>query len=86
MDTGRIVRNCAAFRECVTTLKKQFYPHSELSRQKAEFFPVEWRSAAKLDGDIVDAITPHKLLGLRQMLNATAMDIMYYTSPLYRTE
>ncbi|OXA60682.1 Phospholipase DDHD1 [Folsomia candida] len=49
-------------------------------------FVVEWRSAAKLDGDVVDAITPHKLLSLRQLLNATAMDIMYYTSPLYRTE
>jgi len=34
----------------------------------------------------VEAITPHKLMSLRQILNATAMDIMYYTSPLYRSE
>jgi hypothetical protein len=36
--------------------------------------------------DIVEAITPHKLLGLRQLLNSSAMDIMYYTSPLYGCE
>jgi hypothetical protein len=36
--------------------------------------------------DIVEAITPHKLLGLRQLLNSSAMDIMYYTSPLYGSE
>ncbi|XP_035703200.1 phospholipase DDHD1 isoform X2 [Folsomia candida] len=86
MDTGRIVRNCASFRECVSSLKEKFFPHLNETKQRAEFFPVEWRSAAKLDGDVVDAITPHKLLSLRQLLNATAMDIMYYTSPLYRTE
>lgn len=36
--------------------------------------------------DIVEAITPHKLQGLRQLLNSSAMDIMYYTSPLYGCE
>jgi len=36
--------------------------------------------------DIVEAITPHKLQSLRQLLNSTAMDIMYYTSPLYGCE
>jgi len=36
--------------------------------------------------DIVEAITPHKLQTLRQLLNSTAMDIMYYTSPLYGCE
>lgn len=36
--------------------------------------------------DIVEAITPHRLLRLRQLLNSSAMDIMYYTSPLYCCE
>jgi phospholipase DDHD1 len=36
--------------------------------------------------DIVEAITPHKLQTLRQLLNSSAMDIMYYTSPLYGCE
>ena len=26
-----------------------------------------------------------RILGLRTLLNSTAMDIMYYTSPLYRS-
>ncbi|CAL8099836.1 unnamed protein product [Orchesella dallaii] len=86
MDTGRIVRNCSAFRDCVATMKDKYFPQLNNAKQRAEFFPVEWRSAAKLDGDIVEAITPQKLLTLRQLLNSTAMDIMYYTSPLYRAE
>lgn len=36
--------------------------------------------------DLVESITPDKLKGLRLILNSTAMDIMYYTSPLYRGE
>ncbi|KAF6728295.1 Phospholipase DDHD1 [Oryzias melastigma] len=34
----------------------------------------------------VDSITPDKVRGIRDMLNSSAMDIMYYTSPLYRDE
>lgn len=51
-----------------------------------EFFPVEWRSSLKLDGDIVDAITPYSVLSIRHLLNTSAMDILYYTSPLYGGE
>ena len=36
--------------------------------------------------DTVDSITPDKVRGLRDMLNSSAMDIMYYSSPLYRDE
>lgn len=36
--------------------------------------------------DKVDSITPDKVQGLRDLLNSSAMDIMYYTSPLYRDE
>jgi len=35
---------------------------------------------------MVDSITPNKLKGLRSMLNSTALDILYYSSPLYRAE
>lgn len=83
MDTNRIIRNTSTFRDCVAWLKQKYFASSE---NRAEFFPVEWRSSLKLDGDIVEAITPHKLLGLRQLLNSSAMDIMYYTSPLYGCE
>ena len=53
---------------------------------RPEFLPVEWRSSLKLDGDIVESVTPNKIKGLRSVLNASAMDILYYTSPLYRSE
>lgn len=36
--------------------------------------------------DTVDSITPDKVRSIRDMLNSSAMDIMYYTSPLYRDE
>ncbi|KAG8240300.1 hypothetical protein J437_LFUL014350, partial [Ladona fulva] len=84
MDTGNIIRNSTAFRDCVSWLKQKYFPSS--SHLRIEFFPVEWRSSLKLDGDIVEAITPHKVLGLRQILNESAMDVMYYTSPLYGAE
>ncbi|CAB1427838.1 unnamed protein product [Pleuronectes platessa] len=45
-----------------------------------------WRSKLSLDGDTVDSITPDKVRGLRDLLNSSAMDIMYYNSPLYRDE
>ena len=60
--------------------------HFDPSAGRAEFIPVEWRSSLRLDGGMIDSVTPHQMLGLRQMLNDSFMDIMYYTSPLYRDE
>ncbi|XP_051153542.1 phospholipase DDHD1-like isoform X2 [Leptopilina boulardi] len=82
-DTGKIIRNTAAFRECVEWLLPRYFPKFT---QRVEFFPVEWRSSLKLDGDIVDAITPYSVLSIRNLLNTSAMDILYYTSPLYGGE
>lgn len=39
-----------------------------------------------VSADTVDSITPDKVRGLRDLLNSSAMDIMYYNSPLYRDE
>ena len=36
--------------------------------------------------DVVDSITPSHFVKLRSLLNSSAMDILYYTSPLYRAE
>ncbi|XP_046478246.1 phospholipase DDHD1 isoform X3 [Neodiprion pinetum] len=82
-DTGKIIRNTTSFRECVDWLKQKYFP---TLTHRAEFFPVEWRSSLKLDGDIVDAITPYSVLSIRHLLNTSAMDILYYTSPLYGGE
>ncbi|KAK3913402.1 Phospholipase DDHD1 [Frankliniella fusca] len=83
MDKDRIIRNTCTFRDCTSWLQTKYFPSSQ---HRAEFFPVEWRAHLKLDGGIVEAITPNKVQSIRQRLNATAMDIMYYTSPLYSSE
>ncbi|GAB1861552.1 Phospholipase DDHD1 [Camponotus japonicus] len=82
-DTGKIIRNTTCFRDCVDWLKQKYFPNS---KHRVEFFAVEWRSSLKLDGDIVEAITPYSVLSIRHLLNASAMDILYYTSPLYGAE
>ncbi|XP_044574971.1 phospholipase DDHD1-like [Cotesia glomerata] len=82
-DTGKIIRNTASFRDCVDWCKQKYFPNSS---HRVEFFPVEWRSSLKLDGDIVDAITPYSVMSIRHLLNTSAMDILYYTSPLYGGE
>ncbi|XP_034942772.1 phospholipase DDHD1-like [Chelonus insularis] len=82
-DTGKIIRNTASFRDCVDWCKQKYFPSSQF---RVEFFPVEWRSSLKLDGDIVDAITPYSVMSIRHLLNTSAMDILYYTSPLYGGE
>ncbi|XP_060790570.1 phospholipase DDHD1 isoform X2 [Neoarius graeffei] len=84
MDKDRIIKNTGMLREAVRKMEeKHFAEHTE---EHVEFLPVEWRSKLTLDGDTVDSITPDKVRGLRDLLNSSAMDIMYYTSPLYRDE
>uniref|UniRef100_A0A6A7G0P5 Phospholipase DDHD1-like n=1 Tax=Hirondellea gigas TaxID=1518452 RepID=A0A6A7G0P5_9CRUS len=97
MDTGRIIKNSTSLRDNVNTLKQRYLkelpPGSLLdpcndsaTNTTVEFFPVEWRSLLTLDNGLIDCITPLKILNIRQMLNASFMDIMYYNSPQYREE
>ncbi|XP_028851803.1 phospholipase DDHD1 isoform X2 [Denticeps clupeoides] len=84
MDQGRIIKNTGMLRDAVRKMEEKHF--SEHTDEHVEFLPVEWRSKLALDGDTVDSITPDKVRGLRDLLNSSAMDIMYYTSPLYRDE
>uniref|UniRef100_A0A8C5WMG6 DDHD domain containing 1 n=1 Tax=Leptobrachium leishanense TaxID=445787 RepID=A0A8C5WMG6_9ANUR len=84
MDQGRIIKNTAMMRDTARKVEEKHF--SNLVTDHVEFLPVEWRSKLALDGDTVDSITPDKVRGIRDMLNSSAMDIMYYTSPLYRDE
>ncbi|XP_041831830.1 phospholipase DDHD1b [Melanotaenia boesemani] len=84
MDQGRIIRNTSMMRDAARKMEERHF--SDRTAEHVEFLPVEWRSKLCLDGDTVDSITPDKVRGLRDMLNSSAMDIMYYTSPLYRDE
>nr|XP_060609112.1 phospholipase DDHD1 isoform X1 [Anolis sagrei ordinatus] len=83
MDQGRIIKNTAMMRDTARKIEDKYFSNHATH---VEFLPVEWRSKLALDGDTVDSITPDKVRGLRDMLNSSAMDIMYYTSPLYRDE
>ncbi|XP_072221105.1 phospholipase DDHD1 isoform X2 [Leuresthes tenuis] len=84
MDQGRIIKNTGMLRDGVRKMEEKHF--SEHNDEHVEFLPVEWRSKLALDGDTVDSITPDKVRGLRDLLNSSAMDIMYYNSPLYRDE
>ncbi|XP_016105924.1 phospholipase DDHD1-like [Sinocyclocheilus grahami] len=84
MDKDRIIKNTAMLREAVRKMEEKHF--AEQTEEHVEFLPVEWRSKLALDGDTVESITPDKVRGLRDLLNSSAMDIMYYTSPLYRDE
>ncbi|XP_073683347.1 phospholipase DDHD1 isoform X2 [Garra rufa] len=84
MDKDRIIKNTGMLREAVRKMEERHF--AEQTEEHVEFLPVEWRSKLALDGDTVESITPDKVRGLRDLLNSSAMDIMYYTSPLYRDE
>ncbi|XP_068253515.1 phospholipase DDHD1-like [Nyctibius grandis] len=84
MDQGRIIKNTAMMRDNVRKIKEKYF--SNLATH-VEFLPVEWRSKLTLDGDTVDSITSDRVRrALRDVLNSTTMDIMYYASPRYRDE
>lgn len=80
-DRLKIVRNTNDFR----ALCRKFEKDSRLSTRSV-YIPVEWRSRLKLNEEQVRSITPHKSITIRRFLHTTALDIMYYTSPLYRDE
>ncbi len=64
--------------------KKDYFPGHK--SQRYMFLPVDWRSSLTLDDGIVETITPNSIQLIREKLNSSALDIMYYTSPLFRIE
>ncbi|CAG9535362.1 unnamed protein product [Cercopithifilaria johnstoni] len=78
-----IAKNTDQVREAIYSCMDKHYP-DEKSRPMV--LPVEWRSALILDDDSTDYVTLPKMSAIRNALNSTAMDIMYYQSPLYRNE
>ncbi|XGW07972.1 hypothetical protein V3C99_010808 [Haemonchus contortus] len=78
-----IAENAQQVREAVVSAIERCYPEE---KGRPMFLPVEWRSILKLDDGVTDVITLPKMSSMRNVLNSTAMDIMYYQSPLYRRE
>jgi phospholipase DDHD1 len=66
-------------------MKTKFFADNK-KEFRCEFIPVDWRSSLTLDDGIVETITPQTIKYIRDKLNSSALDIMYYTSPLFRLE
>lgn len=45
-----------------------------------------WNFNSYVISDTLESITLHQVRGLREFLNYSAMDVLYYTSPMYRME
>ncbi|CAJ0957590.1 unnamed protein product, partial [Mesorhabditis belari] len=78
-----IAENTAQVRDAVYAQMERYYPDE---KSRPMFLPIEWRSMLELDKGVTDTITLPKMSSMREALNSTAMDIMYYQSPLYRKE
>ncbi|XP_031559157.1 phospholipase DDHD1-like [Actinia tenebrosa] len=85
LHMSNIVRNAKDLRTSVSKVLEKKIPGFP-EDQRIEFLPVEWRSSLKLDEGTIESITPKTVTGIRNVLNTSMMDIMYYTSPFYRYE
>ncbi|CAL2031020.1 unnamed protein product [Caenorhabditis brenneri] len=78
-----IAQNANQVRDGVVSAMEKCYPDE---KSRPMFLPVEWRSSLILDNGLTENITIPKMSSMRASLNSTAMDVMYYQSPLFRTE
>uniref|UniRef100_A0A0K0DW07 DDHD domain-containing protein n=1 Tax=Strongyloides stercoralis TaxID=6248 RepID=A0A0K0DW07_STRER len=78
-----IAKNTNQLRELLTPIIEKQY---NTCKKKMIMLPIEWRSHLVLDEDMSSHILLSKMSNLRETMNAVALDIMYYQSPLYRTE
>ncbi len=67
-------------------MKEDYLNELSVNNFRYAFLPIDWRSSLTLDDGIVDSITLKTASPIRNTLNSSALDIMYYTSPLFRTE
>ena len=51
-----------------------------------EFIPVDWRSMLALDKGLIEEITPRGVKQIRNMINASVLDLIYYLSPTFNSE
>ena len=78
-----IAKNTGQMREVILHLMEKYYPNE---KRRPMILPIEWRAALILDEGLTDMITLPRMPSMRHALNSIAMDIMYYQSPLYRSE
>ncbi|VDM45845.1 unnamed protein product [Toxocara canis] len=78
-----IAKNSEQVRDAIYACMDKHYPEE---KSRPMVLPVEWRAQLVLDNGQTDFVTLPKMSTMRHALNSTAMDIMYYQSPLYRNE
>ncbi|KAF5402200.1 putative phospholipase DDHD1 [Paragonimus heterotremus] len=81
-----IRHECSKFKKaCRRTIHKR-YQNLEKVGQRLEFIPVDWRSALNLNCSTLENITIGQMRPLRMYINNCFVDVLYYTSPVYRAE
>nr|CAD2124114.1 unnamed protein product [Meloidogyne enterolobii] len=78
-----IAKNTAQIRDAVIHQMDKYYPNE---KRRPAILPIEWRSTLQLDNGMTDVVTLPKMVWARSTLNSVCMDLMYYHSPLYRSE
>ncbi|TGZ72920.1 hypothetical protein CRM22_001799 [Opisthorchis felineus] len=77
---------CSKLRKVLLKVAQKRYPGLEASGQRLEFIPVDWRSALNLNCGTLENITVGQMRPLRMYINNCFIDVLYYTSPVYRAE
>ncbi|OON19043.1 hypothetical protein X801_05096, partial [Opisthorchis viverrini] len=77
---------CSKLRKVLMKVARKRYPGLESSGQRLELIPVDWRSALNLNCGTLENITVGQMRPLRMYINNCFIDVLYYTSPVYRAE
>uniref|UniRef100_A0A0N5A0K5 DDHD domain-containing protein n=1 Tax=Parastrongyloides trichosuri TaxID=131310 RepID=A0A0N5A0K5_PARTI len=78
-----IAKNTQQMRDILNPMMEK---HLKGCKKKLIMLPIEWRSSLVLDNELSSHILLSRMSSVRESLNSIAMDIMFYQSPLYRTE
>ncbi|CAH8501425.1 unnamed protein product [Schistosoma rodhaini] len=81
-----IRHECAKIRKTCQKVAEKLYPKLSEFGQRLEFIPVNWRSSLSLNSKTLNNVTIAQLRPLRDYINQSFVDILYYTSPVYRND
>eukprot|EP00899_Mesostigma_viride_P012810 jgi/Mesvir1/2152/Mv16669-RA.2 len=77
-----IVKEVALLRQSLASVSSAHLTEHQRGALRVEVLPVQWRKTMTLDADVLlEDITPDELKVVRQLVNATVMDVLYYMSP-----
>ncbi|XP_075260546.1 phospholipase DDHD1-like isoform X2 [Convolutriloba macropyga] len=84
LNSRVLFENINRTRNLVAKYQKELYP--DFNDKRVEFLPIEWRSKIRLDEGVLDSVTLRKMRRVRELGNASVLDVLFYTSPLYTEE